>query len=384
MKKICVVTGSRAEYGLLKNLMFLIKQDNQLQLQVVATGMHGSEKYGLTYHQILEDGFEVNHLIPMNLDDDTAATIVIESGRELTQFGTVLQQLSPDLLVVLGDRYEILMAVYAALIFKIPVAHLCGGDITEQAYDDSIRHAITKMSHLHFTTHPSATQRVIQLGEDPSRVFNYGNPGLEDLMNNDSESRLSINLSSKLNFLVVYHPVTLSCNDLQVELNELVAALSYYLEDDTHLFLINPNSDNQNNQIVDQLITKLKARYPSRCYQFKSLKRQDYLTLARSMDLMIGNSSSGIYEMPILKVPVVNLGGRQQGRIFSNGIINCPIIKYDNLRESIDRALTINREQIIPEYQTIQNSNHLIKEEIKKYLLSTPNKPVKKFFNLQN
>lgn len=369
MKKVCVITGSRAEYGLLKRIMKLLKEDQELELQLIVTGMHTTEKYGNTYQQITKDGFDINKLIKMNLEHDSSESIITSCGKELIEIGKAYNQLNPDLVIVLGDRYEILIAVYAALIFKIPVAHLCGGDITELAYDDSIRHAITKMSHLHFTTNMISSRRVIQMGESPDRVFCYGNPGLEDLISYQPSVNLEKKLGiefNKLNFLMVFHPTTLITDKLKSQLDIIKDCLIRYLSPgDCNLFIIMPNSDNQNNLIIE-MFNQIKSQYQQQCYIFKSLERSDYLSLADRMNLMIGNSSSGIYEMPILKVPVVNLGDRQKGRFFSNGVINTPI-DYQTINNNIERALKINRSDIISEYP-VTNSSELIVNQIKKKL----------------
>ena len=381
MKKICIISGSRAEYGLLKNIMYKIKNDEDLILQLIIVGMHTSEKYGNTYQQIINDGFDIDVMIKMELDDDTSQNIVKESGKELIKFGDIYHNLTPNIIIVLGDRYEILIAVYAALIFKIPIAHICGGDLTENAYDDSIRHAITKMSHLHFTTHESSSARIYQMGE--SYVFCYGNPGLEDLHNfcTINKNILSKNLGikfNKYNFLITFHPETLS-NTIENDTNIVTNILEYYLKQNIYnIFIILPNSDNNNNIIFDKFIN-LNNQYVN-CYIFKSLERYNYLSLAKYMDIFIGNSSSGIYEMPILKVPVINLGDRQKGRLLSNGILNTKINMH-NIVNNINIMLKMEINDIVSIYKSYTSST-LIINKIKTFLNDMNHRtPIKKFID---
>lgn len=378
--RICVITGTRADYGLLKNVISKIKMDNELELQIIVTGSHTSEKYGLTYHYIIEDGFNIDRIIPMELNDDSAKNIVAESGKELIGMSSAFASLKPDMIVVLGDRYEILIAVYAATIFNIKICHICGGDITEYAYDDNIRHAITKMSHLHFTTHTTSSNRIIQMGETSDNVYCCGNPGLEDLHNftpYDKET-LCKNLNIKLNeynFLVIFHPVTL-LNNLHSEFAIIERVLEYYLNKPNYnLFLLFPNSDNNNNIIINSYNSLSKY---NNCYLFDSLKRFDYLSLASHMDLFIGNSSSGIYEMPVLQIPVINIGNRQEGRLISNGIENTDV-DYDMIIEKISSKLIMDKSTIKSVYPTM-NSSELIINKIKEYL--TTNVNVKKFADI--
>lgn len=364
VKNVCVITGSRAEYGLLKNILFRIKDSKILNLQLIVTGMHTSEKYGNTYLEIINDGFNIDYLIRMQLESDTPENIIKECGNELIQFSHAFSNLKPDLMVILGDRYEIFVAAFCSLIFRIPIAHICGGDITKYAYDDNLRHAISKLSSLHFVTHESSKIRLMQMGEDKKNIFNFGNPGLEDLYNFKSlskknlEDKMNIKFK-KYNFLIIYHPTTLLGNE-NYEILQLVTLITELLEEGNHsLFIILPNSDNNNN-IIFSHFQNIEVSYKN-CYLFKSLERNIYLSMALQMDLYIGNSSSGIYELPILKIPVINIGRRQEGRLKANNIIDCPV-EYSEIKNKIEMALKINKNDIQPIYQGYNSSKKIVKK----------------------
>ena len=326
MRKICVVTGSRAEYGLLSGLMHAIKDDPELELQVIATNMHLSPEFGLTYRIIEEDGFVINKKVIMLLSSDTPNATAKSVGLGLIGFADAYEDLHPDLVVVLGDRYEIISAVSTALFYKIPVAHLHGGEITEGAYDDCIRHSITKMSHLHFTSNAEYRNRVIQLGEDPNRVFNVGAPGIENikkvplLSKNELEATLGgFHLGEKY-FVCTYHPVTLENSTAAEQIQNLLSALDVYPECKV-LFTL-PNSDTDG-RIIINLIDDYVARHPERSIAFPSLGLKRYLSAVKYSKAVIGNSSSGIIEVPSLGVPTLNIGDRQRGRMAAGSVINC-------------------------------------------------------------
>ena len=325
MKKICVVTGSRAEYGLLSRLMRMIQVAPDLELQVIATNMHLSPEFGLTYQEIEKDGFSINKKVEMLLSSDTANGTAKSVGLATIGFADAYENLKPDLLLVLGDRYEILPAVTTALFYKIPVAHLHGGEITEGAYDDAIRHAITKMSHLHFTSTEEYRKRVIQLGEYPGRVFNVGAIGIDNMRHLELLSRevLEQDLRFALNertILVTYHPVTLDENDTRKQFQCLLNALNSRL--DARVIFTLPNSDTGGRVIIPMIQDFVKCN-EGRAIAFASLGSLRYLYVLRPASAVVGNSSSGIIEAPSFGIPTLNIGNRQKGRIAASSVLQC-------------------------------------------------------------
>ena len=325
MRKICVITGSRAEYGLLSGLMRAIHEDKELQLQVIATNMHLSPEFGLTYREIEKDGFTIDKKVEMLLSSDTPNATAKSVGLGTIGFADAYEDLKPDMIVVLGDRYEILSAVSTALFYKIPVAHLHGGEITEGAYDDCIRHAITKMSHLHFTSTEQYRNRVIQLGEQPDRVFNVGAIGIENIKKiplmskSELEESLGFEIGNKC-LLVTYHPVTLENSSAEEQCKNLLAALDQYK--DYRIIFTMPNSDT-NGHIIMQEIEKYVSLNEGRTIAFKSLGLKRYLSTLQYVTAVVGNSSSGIIEVPSFGIPTLNIGDRQKGRIAADSVIHC-------------------------------------------------------------
>lgn len=352
-RKICFVTGSRAEYGLLNGLMHAIKDDPELDLQVIATNMHLSPEFGLTYHEIEADGFHIDKKVYMLLSSDTANATAKSVGLGFMGFADAFDDLQPDMIVVLGDRYEILSAVSTALFYKIPVAHLHGGEITEGAYDDCIRHSITKMSHLHFTSTEAYRQRVIQLGEDPSRVFNVGAPGIENIKNislmsrQELEDSLGVKIQDKC-FLVTYHPVTLENETAEEQSHNLLKALDAY--PDYQIIFTMPNSDT-NGRIIMQAINEYVAQHRDKVIAFKSLGLRRYLSALQYMTAVLGNSSSGIIEVPSFHIPTLNIGNRQKGRIASESVINCGT-SVGEIKKGIETVLT---EEVVGRAKRVQN-----------------------------
>lgn len=325
MRKICVVTGSRAEYGLLSRLMRLIREDAALELQVIATNMHLSPEFGLTYREIERDGFTIDKRVEMLLSSDTANATVKSVGLATLGFADAYEDLQPDLLLVLGDRYEILAAVTAALFYKIPVAHLHGGEVTEGAYDDAIRHAITKMSHLHFTSTEEYRQRVIQLGEAPERVFHVGAIGIDNirhlklLSKEELERDLSFSLDGKT-ILLTYHPVTLDGEDTALQFRNLLNVLEN--RKDVRIIFTLPNSDT-GGRVIIPMIHDFAGRHPGRAVAFTSLGQLRYLSALQYVTAVVGNSSSGILEVPSFGKPALNIGQRQKGRLKADSVVDC-------------------------------------------------------------
>jgi GDP/UDP-N,N'-diacetylbacillosamine 2-epimerase (hydrolysing) len=334
-RKICVITGTRAEYGLLRWVMQGIKDDPDLTLQVIATGMHLSPEFGLTYREIEKDGFQIDRKVEMLTSSDTSVGIAKSMGLGLIGFADALNELKPNLIVVLGDRFEIFAAVSAALVARIPVAHLHGGETTEGAFDEALRHSITKMSHLHFVAAEPYRQRVIQLGEQPDRVFLVGGLGIDNikrlklLERAELEAALDLKLSSR-NLLITFHPVTLETSTAADQMAELLAALAELKN--TLLIFTLPNADTDG-RILIQMVDQFVAMHPnSRAYT--SLGQLRYLSCIAHVDGVVGNSSSGLGEAPALKKGTVNIGDRQRGRLQANSVINC-----EPIRQSVEAAL---------------------------------------------
>jgi UDP-hydrolysing UDP-N-acetyl-D-glucosamine 2-epimerase len=383
MRKICVITGSRAEYGLLSGLMAAIKKDPTLLLQVIATNMHLSPEFGLTYKEIENDGFTIDKKVEMLLSSDTSNGTTKSVGLATIGFADAYEDLKPDLIVVLGDRYEILAAVTAALFYKIPVAHLHGGEISEGAYDDSIRHAITKLSHLHFTSTESYRNRVIQLGENPDRVFYVGAIGVENIKNTpllnkrELEENLQFELGEK-SFLVTYHPVTLENSTAKQQCESLLSALSEY--NDYRIVFTYPNSDTDG-RIIIQLIEEYVSKNKDRCMAINSLGRIRYYSALQYVSAVIGNSSSGIIEVPSFGIPTLNIGDRQKGRIASNSVVHCGTaiedIKSGLLEVTSQNIRSIASKKLNPYH--LEGTTNRIVEILKEY----PLKQIiqKKFYN---
>ncbi len=324
-RKICIVTGTRAEYGLFFPLMKEIEKDQEFQLQVVVTGMHLSPEFGLTYRSIEEDGFAIDRKVEMLLSSDTTAGTAKSIGLGVIGFADVIEQLQPDLLVLLGDRYEIFAAAQSALIAKIPIAHIGGGDTTEGAFDEAIRHSITKMSHLHFVTNDKSYQRVRQLGENPDTIFHVGSLGIDrikhftPLTRSELEKRISFSLLKK-NLLITFHPVTLDDQDSGEQFEKLLKALQH-LGQQTGLIFTKPNADPEGRELIRRLDAFVSC-HPN-AVAHTSLGDLCYLSLISQVDAVVGNSSSGIYEVPSFQKPTVNIGERQKGRIFASSVICC-------------------------------------------------------------
>lgn len=344
-RKICVVTGSRAEYGILRNLMAAIKPDPELQLQVIATNQHLSKLQGETYKEIERDGFTIDYKVYMADDEapDNANSTAKSISRGVSGFADAFDALHPDLLLILGDRYEMLAVASTALIYKIPIAHLHGGEITEGAFDDAIRHAISKMSHLHFTSTEAYRNRVIQLGEQPERVFNVGALGVENVVKNDFmskediESSLNFKLTDRC-FLCTYHPVTLSNMSSEVQVLNLLEALDGYK--DYHIIFTYSNSDT-NSQIIIKRIQEYVDKNADRCMFIPSLGQKRYFSALKHMTAVLGNSSSGIIEVPSFGIPTLDIGDRQKGRIAADSVIHCGY-SVEEIKKGLDKVVNLS------------------------------------------
>jgi GDP/UDP-N,N'-diacetylbacillosamine 2-epimerase (hydrolysing) len=323
-RKICIITGTRAEYGLLRWVMQGIKDDNELTLQIITTGMHLSPEFGLTYKAIEQDGFQIDRKVEMLTSSDTAVGIAKSMGLGMIGFADALHELQPDLIVVLGDRFEIFSAVTAALVARIPVAHLQGGEATEGLIDEAIRHSISKMSHLHFVAAEPYRQRVIQLGEQPDHVFLVGGLGIDNIKRLQLLDRatLETSLDFKLgvkNLLITFHPVTLETATAASQMQELLSALAQLK--DTQLIFTLPNADTDGRKLIGMVQNFVKQHTNARAYT--SLGQLLYLSCIAQVDGVLGNSSSGLTEVPSFKKGTINIGDRQRGRLQAESVINC-------------------------------------------------------------
>lgn len=337
-RKICVFTATRAEYGLLRWVMQGIEDAPGLTLQIIASGTHLLPEFGLTYREIEKDGFAIDRKIDMQLTSDSKPAITRSMGHALIGLADAFDELRPDLLLVLGDRFELLSAVSAALVAGVPVAHLHGGEITEGAFDDAIRHAITKMSHLHFVAAEEYRSRVIQLGEEPERVFVVGATGLDNLARltllprAEIESRLNLTFGPK-NLLITFHPATLDHGDPVEQTKELLAALAEL--EGTNFILTLPNAD-PGSDGIRQLVLEFAEQHPN-AWAFSSLGQLLYLSCMAQCDAVVGNSSSGIIEAPALHKGTINIGSRQKGRLMADSVITC-----EPRRHAISEALRVS------------------------------------------
>jgi len=324
VKTICVITGTRAEYGLLRWVMEGIRQSLYLELQVIATGMHLSPEFGLTVRAIEDDGFRVDRKVEMLLSSDTAVGVTKSMGLGMIGFADALAELRPDLVLVLGDRYEIFAAAAAAMIARLPIAHLHGGETTEGAFDEAIRHSITKMAHLHFVAAEDYRRRVIQLGEQPERVFCVGGLGVDNIQRLELldrpalEAAINFQLGPR-NLLITFHPVTLEHNTSAQQMQELLTALGDLK--DTHLIFTMPNADTEG-RVLFQQIQDFCATHPQ-ARAYTSLGQLRYLSCLRHVDGVVGNSSSGLTEAPSFSKGTVNIGDRQKGRLRAASVIDC-------------------------------------------------------------
>jgi UDP-N-acetylglucosamine 2-epimerase (non-hydrolysing)/GDP/UDP-N,N'-diacetylbacillosamine 2-epimerase (hydrolysing) len=342
-RKICVVSGSRADYGLLAPVMRLIRDDPNLDLQVIVTGMHLSADFGFTYRRLEHDGFAIDARVESLQRGDDVGAVTRSIGYGVIGFADTLQRLRPDLMMILGDRYEILAAAQAALIARVPVAHLCGGDSTEGAFDEGIRHAITKMAHLHFVTNGAAARRLRQMGENPEHIYEVGSPGLDQLKQvkllprDETFKALGIEPRDR-NLLITFHPETLASESAIEQLDELLAALDE-LGPDYGLIFTGPNADTEGRALAKRIETFVAGH--GNAILRTSLGQKLYLSALAQAHAVVGNSSSGLYEAPSLKVPTVNIGDRQKGRVTARSVVDCPAGRAE-IQRAIIRALALD------------------------------------------
>lgn len=338
MKKIAVITATRAEYGLLRPIIMKLKQCDDFTVEVVATGAHLSPEFGLTYKEIENDGIEIAKKIEILLSSDTAVSISKSMGLAMISFAEYFDESKPDAVVVLGDRYETLAVCCAAMNARVPIVHLYGGETTEGAIDEAVRHAITKMSYLHFTSTEPYRKRVIQLGENPSRVYCVGAVGIENALNVPlmSEKELSESVGMELNgdyAVLTFHPVTLEGDAAREQFAQLLKALD--ANKDMKFIITKANAD-ANGRIINRMIDEYAAENDN-VVAFQSLGMRRYLSALKYCKMVIGNSSSGLLEVPTFKVPTVNIGDRQKGRIQAKSVINCEP-NYESICKAVEKA----------------------------------------------
>lgn len=342
MRKICVFTGTRAEYGIMSRLFRLIDNDIDLQLQIIATNMHLSPEFGLTYKEIEADGFHIDKKVEMLLSSDTPNGTLKSMGLATIGFADALEELKPDMAIILGDRYEMLAAAEACLIYKIPVAHLYGGEITEGAYDDAIRHCITKLSHLHFTSTEEYRNRVIQMGESPERVICVGSLGVDNIRNEEVMSLLELEESLQFNLgkkflLVTFHPVTIETLTAAEQCDDLLLALEGVNNEYQLLFTL-PNSDTDG-RIIIQKINDYVCKHPDKAFAIASLGKKRYYTALKYATAVVGNSSSGLVEAPSFRIPTLNIGNRQMGRARGETVVDVPAT-FQGIKKGLYTALS--------------------------------------------
>ena len=368
-RKICVVTGTRAEYGLLYWLMKEIQEDSDLELQLIVTGMHLSPEFGLTYRQIEKDGFKIDKKIEMLLSSDTAAGILKSMGLGIMGFADAYNDLRSDIIILLGDRFEVFCAASAACVSRIPIGHISGGETTLGAIDEAFRHSITKMSHVHFTSTKEYKNRVIQLGENPDRVFNVGALGIENirklplLSREELEREIGFSLGQRC-ILVTYHPVTLEHATAQMQFQNLLNAIGAIAG--LHVIFTKANADTDG-RIINRMIDEYVMTGKNVAISFTSMGQLWYLSAMKHVDAVVGNSSSGIVEASSFKVPTVNIGDRQKGRVQTRSVINCPPTKdviIKALKQAFSTKLRQSIQDMINPYEktyTAKNIKNIIK-----------------------
>lgn len=339
--RICFFTGTRAEYGLIKPLIMAVRDAEDLESSLLVSGAHLSSEFGLTVREIEGDGIEVSEKVEMLVSSDTDTAICKSMGLGMIGFGEAISRLKPDLFVVLGDRYEVLAAVSAAMICRIPILHIHGGESSEGLIDEQIRHAVTKISHLHFASTEFYRQRIIQMGEDPSRVVNTGAIGLSDIRSLNPMAKDDIFDFFKLNHskhlaLVTFHPVTLQPHMAEFHFKVICDAL--FSKQDLQVVFTKANADSEG-RIVNELIDEAVFKYPERARGYFSLGRLRYLSAMKASSFVLGNSSSGIIEAPSFGIPSINIGDRQKGRVKAGSVIDCDV-SLDSIRSSIDLAMS--------------------------------------------
>lgn len=384
-KKVCVFTGSRAEYGLLKPLLKKIKEDSELELLLVVSGMHLSPEFGLTYKEILQDGFEIDEKVEMLLSSDTPTGLAKSIGLGIIGYADTIDRLKPDIAVVLGDRFEALAFAIACYVSKVPLAHLYGGELTEGALDEGFRHAITKLSHLHFTSTDEYRNNVIQLGESPDRVFNVGALGVDNIHSMTFMSKEEVEEAigkkfRKYNFLITFHPETLENLSPGEQIRNLLEALDSFK--DTLLIFTKSNADSGGREI-NKIIEEFVQKNPDKSVVFTSMGQRLYLSTMKYVDAVVGNSSSGIIEAPSLKVATVNIGDRQKGRVKAKSVIDCDY-SVESIREALKLAVSQTFKNRLKDVVNPYGDGKAAEKIIYYLKITNFNTLKKKFFRIEN
>ena len=384
-RTICVVTGTRADYGLLYWLLRDIQEESTLILQLLATGMHLAPEFGETYRTIEEDGVSIDAKVEMLLSSDTSVGTAKSMGLGVIGCADAFARLDPDLVVLLGDRFEMFAAAQAGLVMRIPLAHIHGGETTAGAFDEGLRHAITKMSHFHFASAEPHRRRIIQMGEDPEQVFTVGAPGLDhlrrlDLMGRDTlEASIELSLDTP-SFLVTLHPATLADQPTKKAAQALLDALDQFPK--ARILFTKTNADPEG-RVINRMIEDYAAQYPERVQVFTSLGQRRYLSALHYVDVVVGNSSSGLLEAPAVPVPTVNIGPRQRGRLSARSVVDCEATEA-SIVEAIEQALDPTFEEALRETTSPYGDGHA-SERILERLKTIPLDPsmlAKEFYDL--
>jgi len=377
--KICVVTGTRAEYGLFHPIMKVIEASEKLRLQLVVTTMHLCPEFGLTYKRIEEDGFKIDEKVENLFCSDTKSSIAKSTGMATLLLSDVYRRLEPDMVLLLGDRYETLASATAALLMNIPIGHIHGGEITEGAIDEQIRHAITKMSHLHFTSTEEYRRRVIQMGEHPDNVYNTGAPGIDNIVHTELLSRDELSKSIRWSLdtpyaLFTYHPETLSDIPVDFQIETILDQLETM---DMRVLFTYANAD-ENGHIINRAIEALCQKNPDKYRVVKNLGHRRYLSAMKYATLLIGNTSSGIIEAASFKKPVVNIGNRQKGRLQSGNVLNC---KFDSIKYSVREALSEAFRRKCEAVENVYGKGDASRKIVDIIMKKLPISPKKEFYN---
>lgn len=384
MKKICIVTTSRAEYGLLRNLIRKVYEDEELELCLMVTGTHLSKECGYTIEEIDADNFPIAKKIAILSENREEKGVAETMATALVKFEEAFEKCRPDMLVVLGDRYELISICWAAFLLKIPIAHISGGELTEGAIDDVVRHSLTKMSRLHFPACEVYRKRIIQLGENPDTVFNYGDIGVENIINMEYMDKLELehSLGIRLDLpysCVTFHPVTLSHESMEHQTGELLKALEHF----PHMeFIITGSNIDAGGEKINQMISEF-VKCHHHCFMYESLGIKRYLSLMKNCEMVIGNSSSGIVEAPCFGIPTVNIGDRQKGRLRAESIIDCRPV-CEEIIQAMETAMTEDFKEKAKNAKNpygLGNTSEGIIKEIKAYL-SEPRNAEKKFYDI--
>ena len=371
MKKIAVITSTRAEYGLLSPVIAELRkyESDEFRTELVVTGTHLSEAYGMTVNEIEKDGMRIDHRIIIPLKSETEADISNDQAETLVKFTNLFAAEKYDAIVILGDRYEMLAIAIAAGNTRTPIFHLCGGDTTEGAMDEWIRHCITKISYLHFTTNEDSRRRVIQLGEDPERVFNFGSTSIDNILTvadmSKEEALKSVGLENCRYAICTYHPVTMEGGDVGEQISQFLEAVRSFPEIE---FIVTKSNADQGGARINELLDEADADV-SNLHVFTSLGVRRYLSLMKYSDFVLGNSSSGIIETPAFHVPTVNIGDRQKGRLQSESIVNCGPTR-DEICDAIRTALSEEHKEICRKVISPYGTGHAA-EQIAKKTVST-------------